>query len=435
MKSKKMRRYVIPALLLWVIVVIIGFLVTQNGWVNNNGESKRDVVFSPQMQFNNNLDSFLATDNPQIKQAFESIKTGDIKNAISQLEALKQSWEFSGENLSALNSLLITSYLTFGSVYYDESNNSIKARDLLQGGTISKETWFYNYYMGYSYEIENSFEQALAFYNEALLYGGKIWEAQSLNQIGHVYDLQGNLDEAYRYYTRAYNSNSSNLQINLNLGRAYTRKIELSKAQKYFEYVVDNTENKILKSEIYFNLSTLSFYSSWGLDDSLEFAQKSIKENPDYPFGYTGVARVLLEQWEASIDTKEHIDKALELYWDFSMAYRLLWIYYYMNNDFENSILSFSQYSETAQNDITLMASERSIHDAEAQYFKVRAYAQQSDADNSMKILQDLVESWEEQFVTQFLWDFSIDDGPFEKIQTQDIVIETLNNILVKYNK
>ncbi len=422
MKMKKIRRYAIPVILLLLIWSAIVFLMNNNKTPNViTGETWSDIVFSQQVQFNNNLDSFATIDDPKIQSAMDSMEVWDVKSAISDLESLLESWQFSGDQLSSLHAFLITNYLTFGSAYYDESNNAIKARWLLENGTISNETWFYNYHMGYSYEIENNFEQALAFYNQALLYWNNIAQAQTLNQIGHVYDLQWNLDEAYRYYTRAYSADWENIQVNTNLGRVYTRNWDLEKAKKYFEYVADNTDNKVFKSEVYFNLSTLAFYSSWSLDDSLDFAKKSISENPDYPLAYIWLARGLIQKWEASLDVKESLDKAIQLYPDLATAHKYLWIYYYINEDFDNAIASFNKYAESAKTDITLMENQRLEHYVHAQYDLARSYALKWDVDNAVDILEKIMSGdMKFAFFPQFMEDVSSENSVFGKIVDED---------------
>lgn len=436
MNMKKAVNYIIILILLLLILGAIGFLVKKEffkKWTQTNNVSTQTQ--SDQAKFASNISSFLNSGNPDVNNIITLMDTWDVKWSISAIESLLSSWDLTPEQKQALESLLISNYLTYGSIYYKEAENSQKARDLLEQSGISKQTWFYNYYMGYSYEIENNFDTALSYYNVAVNYGTQDRKAQTYNQIGHVYDLQWDLDEAMIYYNKSYAIDDTNLQTNLNLWRAYTRKWDFEQAKKYFEYVVSNTKNTVLQSEVYFNLSTLSFFTDSDLDKSIELAKKSIESNPDYPLAYVWVARGFLEKWEANLDAKEALDKAVSLYPNLSSWYKYLWIYSYMNSDFDNAVVNFEKYAEASKTDITLMWNYRKLNYNEALYFLVRTYAQQSNAEKSMEKLNEILETWDTQFKVKFIEDINIEEGPLENIKNEAIVIETLETILLEYTK
>ncbi len=435
----KTLRYILPILLLLLILGAVIFLVNSSKDAENkNSYDDKGVVneISENRKLENNRMKLLSHKNPDIQNVIHLLNSGDLKNAIPKLEELIASAQLSPEEREALQTLLIYNYLAYGSAYYDESNYASQARELLRSSWVSHASWFYNYYMGYSYEIENNFTQALLYYEQAeKLASSSENIAKTLNQVGHVYDLQWDFDTAFLYYKRAYNKNPQDIQANINLGRAYTQKWDLETAREYFEKIVEGMKNKTIQSEIYFNLSTIAFYSNEDLDVSINFAQKTIDANPDYPLGDVGVARALLEKWEASLDVKENLDRSISLYSDLAVAHKYLWIYFYINEDFDNAIASFERQSESAWWDITLMWHQRQASIDEWKYFLVRSYAWNSDADNSMRVLMDLVDSWNIQYKVKFIEDMNIDNGPFEKIEKEDITLETLTNILLNYNK
>ncbi len=156
--------------------------------------------------------------------------------------------------------------------------------------------------MWYSYEIERDYSKALNLYTEALW---KAFDDQSkaktYTQIGHLYDLDWKLDQAYENYEKALQASGTDIQANLNMARILARKWEQEKAIIYFEKVLNNTEDQYMKAEINYSLSSLAMYLDWGFSEnmqkSIDYAQASVDTNPEYPLWYVWVARVLITTW------------------------------------------------------------------------------------------------------------------------------------------
>lgn len=344
------------------------------------------------------INKLSSSENKEIGKSLDLIESWDFRESIKIIEELVENNDIKSNNdtLTWLNLLLIHSYLNYWSVYYDEAPNAQKARALLDSIKISKDSWYYSFYMGYSYEIEDKFNEALTFYNKALIFSTtKKLESKTENQIWHIYDLDWYIEKAYEHYLKSLNLDKTNTQAKLNLARTLSRQQKYPEAIKYFEEILSETKDNFLKAEINFNLATIYMYKKWdtakNYQASINYAQKAIDTNPEYPLWHVWVARILIR-----LDINlEHAGKLLEesikLNPNLSSAYEWLWKLKQTEGDFKKSIEYFEKSIEVAKKDITLMRSEANSAKWTLNYYIATSYALLWDKDNTLKYLNEFL--------------------------------------------
>lgn len=295
----------------------------------------------------------------QVENDLENlIDSWSFSQAINELE---NSWDY--EELSDENKdLLIHSYLQEWVYAYKESEYSQKVISILE----NQEQNYQNlYYLGFANEIDKNFDEALDLYNQALELEdiNDSQEAVLLNQIWHVYDLMWETENAYNFYYQAYNADSSNVNVSINIARYLNKTGDYENAKVYFDYWL-NTNDSALKSEIYYSLSGLEYKlnpENPDIDASIEYAQSSIETNPNYPMGYVALAKAyyMLNNDEYSTEIENNASKSIELNPNNSYAYELLWLYSFDNWEYENAYNLLLEAKSVIESDPILMNDER----------------------------------------------------------------------------
>jgi tetratricopeptide (TPR) repeat protein len=291
-----------------------------------------------------------------------------------------------------MTTLLIHSYLNYGTVSYIESENALKARELIKSSSLIKDSWYYTFYMWYSYEIERDYNKALILYKESenKAFDNKS-KSRTYNQIWHIYDLDWYIDKAYEYYDKAIKIDNSDISANLNFARILVRKWKNEKAMKYFERVLLNTDDIFLKAEINFNLSSIYMYLKWDIKEnqqkSIEYAQNAIDINPKYPMWYVWVARILITIWSNFDHAEKLLNNALILYPNLSLANEWLWRLEQAKWNYKESINYFIKAIDNSFKDITLMRWEANENKSRLYYYIAISYALDWDKENTLKNL------------------------------------------------
>ncbi len=361
----------------------------------------------------------------------KTIKNIDDWNYIEVINNLENKWI---ENINDNEKkFLLISYLRQWNSYYKEDEYSKKALNLLENMSETHETLYYKWY---AKEIVKDYEEALVYYNKWLELNGltNYWKALLLNQIGHVYDFMWELEKANAYYIQSEALWTEFKWVLLNRARYELRKWNIEKAESYLLEVLKTETNKFTRSEIYSNLSTINLVKENWLEQAIDYAQKWIEENADYPYNYLALWNAYIEKWWEDLDNaKTQIEKALSLYPNLANWYKLLWIYYYIKDDFDNAIANFTKQREIADNDIILMPREREHLKKLALYDISRSYALKWDSKQSIKYLNDLFLDWLDQTFTEaFFIEISSDNWAYSKIyeseEFKEFVKKLVNN-------
>lgn len=298
------------------------------------------------------------------------ITTLEKKTSWLDIENWKNAWEIQKiidyyENkpyLLEFESLeLAEIYLDYANYFYKENEFWSKAQKILFN--LNKESFKKIYLLWYSYEITKDYEQALDYYNQAKKLQGisEKEKAIILNQIGHVYDLQGKLSDAYREYYNSYIIDK-NIHASVNIARYLIRQNDYEGAIVYFNYVLSNNPSMFLQAEIYFSIASLYIEQKKYLE-AIEFARKSINANKNYPMGHYILAKSLyLSDKEFDYETLSWlVNISIQLNKNNSQAYELSALIEYENTkDLEKTQMFIQKAIDTVEFDILLMDDERS---------------------------------------------------------------------------
>lgn len=371
----------------------------------NNNENKKEISYKNQIENieeKNILNSFslLWWEIEQLKKEFweitsswnlvilnESIKNNDFKEIQKIIPIIIDDYKNNKEKLTkedkekikSLKYSNISAILNDWNYFYKEQEKSKEAikyiEEFISVDPDFVDPFYNNYYLWYSNEIIKNYTWALNYYNKALDFA---WNSEKnkklksiiLNQIWHLYDLKWDLEKAYSFYYKSYFIYKLNSENLINLWRYFVRKNNFELAKTYFESAINLSNNNLLKSEIYYNLSSISLYSNIEnkLNISLDYANKSIEYNKNSPLWYLWKARIFILKWENLNEAENIFKKSIEIYPDFSTAYEWLWILEQWRWFYNKSVTYFLKSIETIPNDIILMDNERNNNLARVNY-------------------------------------------------------------------
>ncbi len=396
--NKENTKIILAVVPLLALIAILGFYLSRDTVINDDVQ-ERDTqvtgtseVLSESERLNSAVVDLSISGNEKVQEALEAIRGWDFESSIENLEELLANSKDEDEKLW-LSVLLIHSYLDQWTVSYNEPEFAKKARDLLESSWMPENSWYYKFYMWYSYEIERDYEKAILLYREA---EGKAFDndtkSRTYNQIWHVYDLDWNLDKASEFYNKAMEADRWNISAVLNFARMLVRKWESEKAVEYFERVANETEDVYAKAEVYFDLSSLYMYmkgdSEKNIQKSIDYAQKAVDTNWKYPLGYIWVARVLIIS-ESNLDHAERsLQEALKLNPELSLAYEWLWMLEQGKWNFDKSIEYFNKTIEMLSDDITLMRGEIDQDKSRLYYLTAVSYAFDENKEKALENLK-----------------------------------------------
>jgi tetratricopeptide (TPR) repeat protein len=220
----------------------------------------------------------------------------------------------------------------------------------------------------------------------------------------------------------------------LNRWRYEYRNWNFDEAERYFIQLLELPMNAFIRSEVYFNLSSiyLNKQDEESVRQGIEYAKQWIEAQADYPFNHTNLWIGYLYAGELD-NVLEPLQRALQLHPLSVQTAKFLWIYYYTVDDFENAIASFKLQLENADKDITLMKDEREAFRQQAIYDIARSYAWAWDAVNSISYLDMLLWTWENgSYYIQFLMDHAL-WGVFVNISETGLFQEALQRYAELY--
>jgi len=251
---------------------------------------------------------------PEVIQEVVNLNdSGDFKGAQAYLEE-----QIKANPSSALRLMLANSILNEGSVKGTEAVSAPKAREILLAIEKSgdKSVFLYDL-LGYSYEIINDFDNALAQYNKSLAFDSK--SVNTLFSIGHTYWLKGDTDRAKEQYNKAEAAITEATDKSV-LVKVYVAQGRMNadpkKAEVYFLKALPLVSSKAFKAELYANVSTAQYLQK-NPTKAVEYANLAIEIDPSNELGYLAYARAvisdkdLLEKNLAKVE--EYLIKAIFL--------------------------------------------------------------------------------------------------------------------------
>jgi tetratricopeptide (TPR) repeat protein len=180
-------------------------------------------------------------------------------------------------------------------------------------------------------------------YDEAVKYFDKCVElnpssASAYNALGGIYIIQNDLDRAESYLKKADGLNTKLRDLHYNFALLLEARGDLSGAMS--EYL-EELENIPHNSRASYNLSRL-FRISKNTAKELEYLDKTIKSNPEFPLSYFYKARIYLNQGEKFEEAIAMVQKGIEL----KPEKEHLPLGYFLLSDLYNRIGDYSKYSE-----------------------------------------------------------------------------------------
>ncbi|EKD29581.1 MAG: hypothetical protein ACD_78C00350G0003 [uncultured bacterium (gcode 4)] len=362
-------KFLIAGFIVILLVSWFIFLKTKDAWTG------KQTITKNQVQSLENMDDYLNNPennkDPDFAVAKKSLEDGDIKGAIPLWEKVVKKEEVrsttnTGITLSKpkINSkiILAQTYLQYWNYYYKEKEYADKAIKIITENQEDDDYGAYGmYFVGYAYEITKRYDDALTWYEKGLKVSSNTDKLKAIfkNQIGHVYDLMGDMNKAYEYYSQAYVLDDKNYHVAGNIGRHLARIGSFEESVPYFEYAI-HTHDLALRSEIYYTLSSIELELGWlrpDIDKSLLYARASIKSFPDYPMGYVALARWLYMKNDRKYDKEieENLTKSIELNPNGFAAYKYSALYMFDKWDMNAVSVLMSKSNEVLDKDIILM--------------------------------------------------------------------------------
>lgn len=354
----------------------------------------------------------------------ELLKNGQYKEAIAYYEA-------SGETLE-----LARAHLAYGNAYFAEEEHAQKALSLLEG---LEEDFLVLYSIGYAHEIMQKYPEAIEYYKKAQdAHDVDDYNtALALNQIGHVYDLMGNMLDANTYYIMSEDYGFWLVWNLLNRGRYEYRMDNIETAKKYFLFLLKQDIDASLRAELYNNMAVILFWEEEvDIEKIIEYSKKGIQARDSYPNNYfiLGLAYLSSDEYvdEQAI---ENFLKAIELHPNYTGVYQRLGIYYYEKYQYEKALEYFKKQKEVAMNDIIMMMDDRIQMYQMASYDIAQTYALLWEYQLSYEWLTELLandENW--YFHYQLLYDFSQEISPFASMRDDEEYSTKLLKLFESFN-
>lgn len=426
-------------LILWGTSII--FLKTKNTWERKQTATIVKNQVQPSENLNDYLDNPKNNTDPDFAAAKKSLEDGDIKWAIPLWEKVVKKdesiWVGTGVTTSKVNSkiILAQTYLQYGNYYYKEKEYADKAMQTITENSEDDYGAQGMYFVGYAYEITKRYEDALTWYEKGLKVSSNTDKLNAIfkNQIGHVYDLMGDKEKANGYYILAEKWGFEMPENLLNRGRYEYSKNNIEAAETYFNKLLLLRINSFTQAEVYFDLSSI-YLGKGGTDVAIKYATLGIKAHEAYPGNYINLGIGYIQKWWTDIEKAvPNLQRAIELYPNSSSAYKQLWVYFYIKDDYKNAIANFEKQLEVSWQDIMLMQNEKENMKQSALYDLARAYALSSYAEKSIFYLNQVLDGKNKVYYAGFITDFMAKNWPFDKLKTNDVFVKNLQIIMNLY--
>jgi arylsulfatase A-like enzyme/Tfp pilus assembly protein PilF len=192
-------------------------------------------------------------------------------------------------------------------------------------------------------------------YDEAVKYFDKCIElnpssASAYNALAGIYIVQNDLDRAESYLKKAEELNTKLKGLHYNLAQLLEARSDLSGAMSEYLEELKNIPHNFKAS---YNLSRLHRISG-DTANELEYLEKTIESNPDFPLSYFYLARIHLNRGEKFEEAIAMVNKGIELEPEkeqLPLGYYLLSDLYNRVGDYEKSD-EYLRLGEEARNNI-----------------------------------------------------------------------------------
>jgi tetratricopeptide (TPR) repeat protein len=240
-------------------------------------------------------------EDPDVIDAYSSLgilykREGMLEEAINTFQKVLEMKP--DNNITVIN--ISNTYILLGKL--DEAEDFILNRlELLQ---LDSQIYFN---LG---RIKNSKKE----YNEAVKYFDKCVElnpssASAYNALGGIYIIQNDLDKAESYLKKADGLNTNLRDLHYNFAQIQEARGELSGAMSEYLVELENIPHNFRAS---YNLSRL-YRVNGNTEKELEYLEKTLESNPEFPLSYFYKARIYLNRGEKFDEAISMVLKGIEL--------------------------------------------------------------------------------------------------------------------------
>lgn len=232
-------------------------------------------------------------------------------------------------NVDALIALAAT-YAMKGSIGFSEESHGAKAVEYADRvlAIDPKNSEAYRI-KGYSFEIQELYDQAHINYDKAIEFNPKNFQA--LSNKGHSYDLQGDLLKAEEYYKKSLEVTPNSEHGLLNISRLFFRQNKFDDAKEHISRITTTSQNSRFKAEGYQLLAEI-YRNEKKYDLAKDAIENSINQDPKVPQAWVSRGRIkMMTIFEVSQDKDQFIkevsdyaNNALSLNPNQATAYLLL---------------------------------------------------------------------------------------------------------------
>ena len=381
--------------LVLLIVIITGAILIYENSINNN---------TSQGDLNN---------NQVVRGVISDFRENKFDDAIVDID------KFLLDNPNDIELLLLKAdnLLAKGSAQFAEKEFALKAQIILNKVLqLDPENVKAYRLMGYSYEIQNMFNEALINYDKSL----DIEElSDTYNWKGHTYDLMGEILKAEEFYKKAIELDDNNQMALRNLSRVYLRLDKKKEARKILERLIEMpVDNISAVAGDYHSLGTIEFDEN-NKDKAKRLFEKALEIDSSFM-----LARVELAKFKVLFEEKreEAILELNKISQDFpKQVFPLEWLgFAYLENDeFDKAIEELNKAKELVSSDITLMGEQRILIRSRLNYYLSLAYSLNGNIEKSKECLLKIMEGTDKSTMTMLINSLHKgSNGPYKNIMS-----------------
>ncbi len=323
--------------------------------------------------------------------------------------------------------------LAKGSTQFKEEKYALEAQEILSKVLkIDAKNVKAFRLMGYSYEIQNLFNDALINYNKSLA----IRETpEAYNWKGHTYDLMGEILKAEEFYKKAVELDGDYQMALRNLSRVYLRLEKKDDARKMLERLIKMpVDNISLVAGDYHSLGTIEFDDK-NIDKAKELFEKALEIDPTFMLAQVEMAKYKILFEGMNEEAILMLNEIAQNYPKQVAPLEWLGFAYLENDNFDQAIETLDKAVNLTYDDITLMGEQRILIRSRLNYYLSMAYSLDGDKDRAKEHLLKIMEGTDE--ITMSMLMVSLQqgiNGPYKDILS-DPDIANLAKELVKINK
>lgn len=413
MKKKLIITSIAIGVFILATIIITSAILMNKGGLNNNIGNNKNQVSSDEV----------------VNTVFANFRDNEFDKALINVDNLL------ANNPNNIELLLLKAdvLLAKGSSQFLEEEYALKAQKILNEVLkLDPENVKAYRLMGYSYEIQNLFEQALVNYDKSLA----IKETpDAYNWKGHTYDLMGDIFKAEEFYKKAVELEENYQMALRNLSRVYLRLDKKDEARSILEKLIKMpVDNISLVAGDHHSLGTIEFDDK-NIDKAKELFDKALEIDPSFMLAQVEMAKYKILFEGKKDEAISLLNKTVKDYPKQVAPVEWLGFAYLENNEFDKSIKTLNDAMELIPEDITLMGAQRTLIRSRLNYYVSMAYSLNGEVDIAKERLLNIMEGTDRHTMGMLISSLQKGvDGPYKNLMS-DPEIAGLAGELNRLNK